>query len=129
MLFVLTLEIIGRTGDKAAQLTAQQQRRHDIAVVVGRLVSTGIADGHREGGLRCRQLQTDGDGVVRGIGGGGTDGVDTLDGLNSPRFLFIPVASVHEEQTVGQYLTVTVEQGHIIDTSGKAVERQPMVSR
>ena len=68
MLLVVLFKVIGGMGDETAQLAGEQQVCHDIAVIVGRLVGTGVADSHREGGLRGWGLQADGYLLVGGVG-------------------------------------------------------------
>ena len=124
MLVVTTLKIVSGTGNETTQFTAQKQRGQDVAVIVGRFVGTGIADSYRECGFRCRQLQAYGDRVVGFVCCIGAQLIDALNRFDSTYFRYlIDILHRSEEQAVGQYLPITVEKGHIVDTSRQILQR------
>ena len=117
MLGIVLLKVVGGIGNKAAQLAAQQQVGHQVAIVVGRLIGARVADGEREGGVGRRQLHTDGYRLVRLIGLGGTHGTYGANEAYGTRGTF-------KEQPVGQYPPLVVEHREVVHTVGQLVCRQ-----
>ena len=114
---VVFLEVVGGIGDEAAQLAAEQQVGHQVAVVVGRLVGIGVADGEREQGGLADTLQLHGnlDALV------GVVGLVGHDGRGDEGTVVLVV--VDEEQAVAEYLPVAVEEGHVGHAAGQLVHR------
>ena len=116
MLIVVALKVVSWPGNEAAQLAAQQHRGQDVTIIIGGFVGTCIADRQREGSLRCRQLQTYGDRVVRFVCSVRAQLIDALNRFNASYFRdIVDILHRSKEQTVGQYLPIAVEDCHVVD--------------
>ena len=115
---IVGLEIMGRTGNETTQIAGQKQIGHDVAVVVSRLVGVAVAYGKRETNrpVRLRTLKGNLNLLVGIVGATlvivGDDEVAVL------------VVMVDKEKSVGQYLPITIENGHVIYTRRQRRERK-----
>ena len=112
---IVGLEVVGGMGNEASQFAGEEHRRHEVTVVVGRLLGVRVADGDADAGGFFDALALDGNLnlLVGLVGEGRGDGCrNQVLGL---------LAMIDEEQAVGQDLGLVVEEGHVAYARGQFV--------
>ena len=109
MRVVVALEVVVGIGNEAFQVGREQQIGHDVARVVGGVVAGSVAhaNGDMPGINRSLELECNGvEGLVVELHATDADG------------LHVDVLMIDEEQAVGQWLPVFIDNEEVADTGG-----------